>query len=33
MRTVRGFLNVPLPFECDITVRSERHAEVMISDI
>ncbi|KAL2014234.1 hypothetical protein VTN00DRAFT_1759 [Thermoascus crustaceus] len=29
MGTVRGFLNVPLPFECDITVRSEKHAEVI----
>lgn len=26
---VRGFLSVPKPFQCDITPRSTRHAQIM----
>jgi hypothetical protein len=25
----KGFFSIPIPFECDIIVRSEKHAKVM----
>lgn len=26
---VKGFFSVPIPFECEITPRSEKHAKIM----